>query len=339
MNARILNREGSLPADNWYQVEVVGQHYNPGADVVQIIDERAVERIVNRFAEEAKAPNFAGLRIGRDHLADDLSQPTEALGWLMELRNREGVPEGRIEWTAVGRPLIESKPGQPPVYKFFTTEYDPPDLEPAGAVQIRNRSVRAVRPIRLSGLDVTNKPNNRGGKPISNRDPGAPPEAGKTHNTEATMQKIIAVLGLPAEATEDQIVEAIKSLQAKGAEMPALKNRLQTAETELTTLRDAQMEADLDARAAKIRNREATERMYRADREGTLALIDGIEAPAEAPGRITNRATARTPAEIQAEKDDTEVAAKIRNRCGDLQAKGMSFRAAHEQATREVRGA
>lgn len=335
MNSRILNREGQLPADNWYQIEVPGEHYNPGSNVVQVIDARAVETIVNRFAEDAKVPNFAGIRIGRDHLADSLEQPTEALGWLMEIRNRDGVPEGRIEWTALGRPLIEGK-----VYKFFSTEYLAADTEPAGTVKIKNREVRAVRPLRLDGLEVTNKPNNKGGKPISNRDPGATPEAGKPE-TQPTMNKLKELLGLPAEATEDQIVTAVQALKDAAAGAPAIKNRLDTAEAELKTLRAAQMKADLDARAGKITNRAAAEKMYAADREGTLALLDGIQAPAaEQPGRITNRDTAKTPAEIAAEKSEAAAAAraaKISNRAHEIQrTERIPFKRAFAKAEQEI---
>ena len=316
MNIRILNREGQLPADNWYQIEVPGRHFNQAAKLVQVIDRQAVEKIVNRFAEEAQAPNFAGIRVGRDHLADSMDQPTEALGWLMEVRNREDVLEGRIEWTPLGRPLIEGK-----VYKFFSTEYLGSEVESVGTETIKNRTYPAVRPLRLDGLEVTNKPNNKGGKPISNRSPGEVPDAEETQTQPTTMKLIIAELGLPEASTEDQIITAVKALKTGAAEAPAIKNRLATAETELATLRTAQMTADLDARKAKISNREAVERMYRADRDGTLALLDGIQAGAAAPDKITNRATAQTPAareaeQTQADKADAEVRAyKIANRC------------------------
>jgi hypothetical protein len=317
MNTRILNREGQLPADHWYQIEVPGQHYNAAAGLVQVIDDRAVAQIVNRFSEEARAEHFAGVRIGRDHLAESLEQPTEALGWLMELRNRDGIPEGRIEWTALGRPLVEGK-----VYKFFSTEYLAAETEPAGTVTVRNREVRAVRPLRLAGLEVTNKPNNKGGKPISNRDAGDVPAAGKPEN-QPTMNKLKELLGLPAEATEDQIYTAVQALKGKATEAEPIKNRLATLEGELKTLREAQIEADLDAHKAVITNREAVKAVLVANREAGLAMLKGLKlgAPAAQPERITNRATAAHPADRVAEgekadKADAEVRAyKIANRC------------------------
>lgn len=312
MTTRIHNREGALPPDHWYQIEVPGLHLNPAAKVVQVLDALALESIVNRFAAEAAAPDFAGLPVGRDHLGDRADQPTEALGWLREVRNREGLLEGRIEWTALGRPLIEGQ-----VYKFFSTEYASADLERTAPVRLGNREWPAVRPRRLDGLEVTNRPNNRGGKPISNRAP-SPDE--NPPNPPLPMQKLITLLGLPAEATEDQILAAVKALQTGAADLPPLKNRLLAAENELATLRQAQMAADLDARADKITNRAVAERLYAADRAGTLALLDGLTAPI-APARITNRASAQTPAtlaaaEAAAAKADAEVQAyKINNRC------------------------
>lgn len=336
MNTLILNRAGQLPADDWYQIEVTGEHYNAAAGLVQVIDAQALESIANRFAEAAKSPNFAGLLIDQDHFSLDPEKSTEAYGWLREVRNRDGQLEGRIEWTDLGRPAVQS--GR---YKFFSTVYSPAQLEKIGERPVRNGALRpAVRPLALDRLAVTNDPNNKGGKPISNRDPGTPSDAGKP-DTQPTMNKLKEILGLPAEATEDQIIAAVQALKTGAAELPALKNRLATAEGELKTLHEAQIEADLDAHKDVITNREDVKAVLVLNRTAGLAMLAGLKlgAAVEAAKPITNRATAKTPAELEGEKTekaDSARAAKIRNRAAEIErTEKIPFKRAYAKAERE----
>lgn len=337
MNKLILNRQGLLPADSWYQIEVTGEHYNPAAGLVQVIDAPALESIVNRFATAAASPNFAGLLIDQDHFSLDPAKSTEAFGWVKELRNREGQLEGRIEWSDLGKPAVES--GR---FKFFSTVYAAADVEKLGERTVKNRAVPAVRPLALDRLAVTNDPNNKGGKPISNRAPGTTPEAGKPEEqNQPDMKNLKELLGLPADATEDQIYAAVEALKAPAAELPEIKNRLKDATTELATLRDAQIEADLEAHAAHITNREAVKAVLVANRAAGLAMLAGLKlaAPAAAPERLTNRATAKTPAELgteQATKADDALAAKIRNRATEIErSERIPFKRAFAKAERE----
>ena len=165
MQATILNREFQRPADGWYALEVPGEHPNRAADVVQVIDEAAVASIVRRFNQEAEhyeAQNgvaFPGMLVDIEHFKHDANKETRAYGWLMRLQNRNGVPYGQIRWTAVGQQAVDG--GE---YRFFSTEYDPKDV-----TVLNGGKPSRVRPMRLDGLTLTNEPNNRGGKPITNR--------------------------------------------------------------------------------------------------------------------------------------------------------------------------
>ena len=170
MNLPISNRSGAQPNDGWYQIEAAGEHVNHAAKVVQVIDGKAIQSMVNRFSATAlEVDSFAGLRIDRDHLSQSQKNPTEALGWAMQLRNRDSGMEAKINWTGLGRPLIEAKPDQPPVYKFFSTEYDPAACEVLGERIVNGKPYKLVRPLALAGLALTNDPNNKGQRPISNR--------------------------------------------------------------------------------------------------------------------------------------------------------------------------
>jgi hypothetical protein len=179
MQASILNRDFLRPTDGWYALEVPGEHPNRVADVVQVIDETAVASIVRRFNQEAEhyeAQNgvaYPGMLIDIEHFKHDAGRETRAYGWLVGMQNRNGVPYGQIRWTAIGQQAVDG--GE---YRFFSTEYDPKDL-----VVLNGTRPSRVRPMRLDGLTLTNEPNNRGGKPITNRStnkqstgeiPGAP---------------------------------------------------------------------------------------------------------------------------------------------------------------------
>ena len=68
MRALILNRSNEIPADGWYQIEVTGEH-PAGKGRKQVIDQVALESIVNRFQAEAAKENFAGMLVDNDHLS------------------------------------------------------------------------------------------------------------------------------------------------------------------------------------------------------------------------------------------------------------------------------
>jgi hypothetical protein len=165
MRAPILNRQFQHPADGYYAIETPGEHPNAAAGVVQVIDAKAVDSIVNRFNQEAEdyrrrtGRDYPGMLIDHEHFKHDPEKETTAYGWLMRLENRGGVPYGKIMWTNTGKPAVDGAS-----YRFFSTEYDPADL-----VVLNDGKPKRVRPMRLDGLTLTNDPNNKGGAPITNR--------------------------------------------------------------------------------------------------------------------------------------------------------------------------
>lgn len=272
MNARIINREGIAPlARTWHQIEVAGEH--PAAlgprRVTQVIDAEALRELERTFNAEAMAAGHPGLLIDADHLSHDLGRPTEAMGWLRELESREGQLWGQVEWTDLG--AAAARNGR---YKFFSTEYDAGGLRDLGAGR--------VRPVRLAGLALTNRPNNKGGRPITNRKGDQSPEQHPTQEDKRTMKTIADKLGLPAEATEEQIVTAIGAIQNRAAEAEAeeILNRHEKRIPEGT--RD------------KWRERLIANR---AQAEEILGELPEREAKPAEPAReqITNRAAAAVP--------------------------------------------
>lgn len=315
MRAKILNRAGEVPSDGWYQIEVTGTH-PAGKTRKQVIDAIALESIVNRFAAEKveAGENFAGLLVDKDHLSHDLDNSTEALAWAQELEVRDGQLHARLDLTDLGETAIRNKR-----FKFFSTEYDPEDCQ--------NIGTGSVRPMRLSGLAFTNRPNNRGGKPISNREQT---EDSKTQDTrQETMNTIAEKLGLPADADEAAILKKITDMMS---ELETLKGK--TAETEAEAIMNRYGERIPKEKRDEVKKRLITNR---ADTEAMLELLP--EAAKKAEERIFNRGTAKQPDAVSdADKqEDCKKAAAIRNRAVTIQREqGLPYNRAFGLAQAEL---
>jgi hypothetical protein len=305
--AAILNRAGQIPSDGWYQIEVSGTHpagtWPDKRPRRQVLDEKALTSIVNRFqAEKAEAgENWAGVLVDADHLSYDLDNPTEALAWAQDLRIHEGQLEAKLDLSDLGDTAIRNRR-----YKFFSTEYDPEDVEDLGNGD--------VRPLRLSGLAFTNRPNNRGARPITNRS-GDQPGTKPTPQNQP-MKSIAEALGLPAESDEAAILAAVNKLKG---------------DLEAATKKDAETQADVIMnrdgknipeaarphwREQLIKNREATEKLIKES-----FPADGKRTP----DRIFNRADAKGPGPVEGQGDDDgptaeekQKASAIRNRANTI---------------------
>lgn len=318
MRAKILNRAGEVPSDGWYQIEVTGTH-PAGKTRKQVIDAIALESIVNRFAaEKAEAgENFAGLLVDNDHLSHDLENSTEALAWAQELAIRDGQLHARLDLTDLGEPAIRNKR-----FKFFSTEYDPEDLEDLGNGE--------VRPLRLAGLAFTNRPNNRGAKPISNRYDDDGGEQTKTL-TKPTMQPIAEKLGLPADADEAAILKKITDMMS---ELETLKGK--TAETEAEVIMNRYGERIPKEKRDEVKKRLITNR---TDTEAMLELLP--EATKKTEERIFNRGTAKQPGVVtNGDGESAEAnrkAGAIRNRAQAIShAEKIPFSQAFNRAQAEL---
>lgn len=318
----ILNRTSEPPKDGWYQIEVTGEH-PAGGNRVQVIDKVALSSIVNRFRTEKadSGESWAGMLVDSDHLSHDEANTTEAMAWLQDVDIRNGQLWGKLDLTDLGEPAIRNKR-----YKFFSTEYAATDLQDLGHGR--------VRPLRLAGLAFTNRPNNRGGKPISNRN-GTLPGGETKPNTETntpTMKPIAEKLGLSAEATEADILAAITKLQTQCAD---LQNQCKTEEADKIMNRFGERIPEASRPHWKqqlILNREATEKLMDAS----------FPAAAAESTRIHNRTGAKAPTPVEAAEtkqraDEEKKAAAIRNRAHEISSKEhIPFNQAFPRAAAEM---
>lgn len=324
----ILNKDFALPPDGWFQVVPMGKFPHPSGD--QIIDATACDAIVNRFKVDAAATNFGGILLDYDHFSLDTDKPSEAAGWIMDLQNRADGVYAQIRWAGDGEAKVKSG-----AYRYVSPVWNRSDCVAVG---------NALRPMRLSSVALTNDPNIKVIKPLSNRSAEpAPADSGKatpgsTGGKESIMDykaELLALLGLPAEATDQQIADAkaAKACEMENAckEKDAMQNRAVTAETKLLDYEKAalivQVDKDLDEHKDVIANREEVKAQLLVNREGTLKIIKSMRKPEAMPAALHNR-DGKTPTAEQI-ADEKKLAAergafiaevKLKNRCSNAQA-------------------
>ncbi|SRR6266568_1519591 len=322
----ILNRAAdgkfALPADGWFQLAPKGEYPHSDSGQLQVLDEPAINAMVQRFEAESRAPNFAGLLIDYDHFSYDTDKPSEAAGWITALQNRGETPTpaaaglwARVKWTPEGEAAIKN--GN---YRFISPVWLPG--------QVETLANHKVRPLRLDTAGLTNSPNLKGMVPLSNRRgalppeggvPGSPPSGGSApadnlNQSKGKMKNVCLALGLSAEASEEAALAEVAQLKnrAETAEkaVEPLKNRLTELESARAELLAAQVEADLDKYQNRFdpKAREKWRTQLLAHRPATIDLLDSLPrgpAAGRAGGAsstsahltipIHNRAAAATP--------------------------------------------
>jgi phage I-like protein len=178
----ILNRDFEMPVDGFYQIAPLGEFPHACAGVIQVIDEEACVAMAARFAADAAVAHFAGLLIDFDHFSMQGGQRSEAAGWIVALEARtqesgvrsqesEGRKDGaagtprptqsnnglwaQIRWSDLGEEAV--KGGR---YRFLSPVWAREDCVDLGNGR--------VRPVRLLNAAVTNDPNLKGIRPLSN---------------------------------------------------------------------------------------------------------------------------------------------------------------------------
>jgi phage I-like protein len=321
----LLDATFTLPQDGWFHALALGEFPNSlhamgpdgkprRAKVVQVIDKAATEGMVAAFNRASAAPEFPGLLVDRDHESDDPDKTTDAWGWCMGLENRDDGLWCKIRWTDLGEPAVRG--GR---FRFLSAVFDPAACEDLGNGRLR--------PLRLEKLGLTNDPNIRPLRPLSNSansaplrefsiSNNAPADSGKdspgTGGKESTMDykaELLAMLGLPAEATDEQIAAGCAArkteMENRAAEREQLQNRAEAAEAkanELDTWKTGRLRADLEVQVEQdlethkdvIANRDEVKAQLLANRDGTLKVLVSLRKPApaqEPPPALRNRAT------------------------------------------------
>lgn len=176
----ILNRVYEVDPNS--EVEALREgEYPHSSGILQVVDRPSLDSMVSFFKREKQQPNFIGLLIDRDHFSADPDKPSEAMGWVVDLRREGNSLMARVDWSATGEHAVRTGS-----YRLLSPVFRHEDLEDLGGGR--------KRPLRLDSIGLTNSPNMRGLRPISNRSAGgddltpaqiaklSPSEAGERFN-------------------------------------------------------------------------------------------------------------------------------------------------------------
>lgn len=329
-NPVLLNREFKLPTDGWYHLVPKGEFpvriMERGRPVVkmQILDDAALNSMVNRFTEEAKVENFPGLLIDYDHFSIDEDKSSEAAGWIFNTQIRPDGLWGEIRWADTGEEAITG--GR---FRMVSPLWNRCDCQDLGD----NR----VRPMRLHNAALTNDPNLKGMTPLSNR--RGEPETGGEDNMDYKA-KLITLLGAKEDASDADIDGAIVNAAPKLQGFDQLQTDHDAIKNRADALLEEQADADLETFKDVITDKDSVRSELIRNREATISLLKGLKKP-EAPKPIHNRSRATPPATDaagQADAKENAKAARIKNRAGQIRkdTPGTTFITAWNQAKSEV---
>lgn len=177
-----------------------------------------------------------------------------AAGWVKEIQARQGAIWGRVEWTPRAADQIARKE-----YRYISPTFWYDKL--TGAI------------LSLSSVALTNCPNLR--LPALNRQ-----QAPAKHvHTEVPMKRLLEALGLKPEVTEDDAVQAVRTLQGDLVAAKAA-NREQAPSLDKYVPR-----ADYEAMQARAANAERT--LSEREKAQAEAAIEAAVADAVKAGKIT----------------------------------------------------
>lgn len=305
------------PGNGWYMIEASGQHpttLENGKQIIQVLDNEAMLNLCRHWEKE--------LLVDKDHLSRNPDNDTAAKSWMKEpaIWDDNGKYHlcGWQEWTPTGLKLIQGKE-----YKHFSTEYEPETMENLGG--------HRYRPHRLVGLALTNRPNNRGQKPITNREC----EKAITNNTTTDMEeikKIAQQLGLPQEASLEEILTAIATLQedtaeAQEAEAQAIMNAegVEDMTPEEKEMMKEQLITNRERAIKVLKNRAAANGRTKTQEQGKPSGYPVFSRPIMNRSGMNNKA------------DKNRKALSIRDRAHEIQQRtGAGYFDALTQAQREL---
>lgn len=323
----------------WQLIVPFGEFSHPSG-VQQVLDEAAIAAMAQTFDTSRKTlvdfDHYSDLSQGQLSTleANGIQLPSDAAGWLVAVEPRADGLWGRIEWTPNGNKALLNS-----VYRFLSPVWLRDDCEDLGGGRLRPRA--------LAKVGLTNEPNIRAIPALLNRlgiqrlagpqillnsalaaapaDSGMedPAKPGRKESGMDFKQELLALLGLPAEASDEEIQTAcaakkqeMEQAAAEKAELTAqnaeLANRAAAAQAELARRDKAALEAavevDLEQFKPVIQNRDEVKAQLLADRPGTLKVLMALKAP-EGNEPLRNRREAKPP-EPHAEMSPSDLARK-----------------------------
>lgn len=269
----------------------------PHPDGEQLCTREAFDALVAKWEADGKPE----ILVDFDH-ASETGGPTEAAAWATALRSDEDGLHATFRMTDKGAEALSATR-----YRY---------LSPAWYVDEEGH------PTELSTIALTNRPNlpvprllnRKPAEPAQNAEAGEtitaphdadadnPPAEGKPETNEGNprMDKIREMLGLAAEATDEEVLAAVDALRAERDQLKSEKEQMEAAAKEAAL--DAEAEEFVEEKKEFVADKEACKNAYKRDPEGTRALFNALAAPKPAPvdgkpARIVDVNSAQKPAD------------------------------------------
>lgn len=268
----------------------------PHPDGEQLCTREAFDALVEKW----RADGEPEILVDFDH-ASETGGATEAAAWATALRSDEDGLHATFRMTDKGAEALSATR-----YRY---------LSPAWYVDEEGH------PTELSTIALTNRPNlpvprllnRKPAEPAQNAEAGetitAPqeaeaenkPEEGETTEPQKNdMDKIREMLGLAAEATDEEVLAAVDALRAERDQLRSEKEQMEAAAKEAAL--DAEAEEFVEGRKEFVADRDACKNAYKRDPEGTRALFNALAAPKPAPvdgkpARVVDVNAAQKPAD------------------------------------------
>ena len=242
---------------------------------MQRLSRQAAERLVSNFRSWAGKLGraFGGAPVYVGHPDDpDLSNrypDNRSYGWINDAAANDDGLHLKVKWSDAGTDLLRNA-----FYKWFSPYW--------GCQKVGTDGGKAVlEPVSLRSVGLTNNPNIPGLVPLAN-----------AKGDDEMREELMKMLGLPPEATDEQIMAAVKALaEAKAAsttavaeaanEKTTLANEKTAALQQVETLKNEK--ATLASEKTALETSLANERKARVDAVLDLAVKDGKITAAQRP--------------------------------------------------------
>ena len=239
----------------------------PGEKSMQVCDRQAFEQLIADW----RANGAKEILMDFEHQSEveRIDSDTRAAAWISNLAvdDKRGLV-GDVKFTDQGAEAVSNRR-----LRFLSCTW---------------YADKAGRPTKMTTVALTNKPNIPVA-PILNKEPvPGVKTVEEKKGSEMDIEKLKQALGLPAEATEEQVLAAVKEGQDAKAKAAALQANAEKAALE----KEAEEFAEANAKKC---NKAVLKTQYIANKDVAKALVAGIPDAPSAPQKLLNKSTAKTP--------------------------------------------
>jgi hypothetical protein len=247
----------------------------------QLCTREAFDALVAKWEADGKPE----ILVDFDH-ASEMGGATEAAAWATNLASDEDGLHATFRMTDKGAEALTATR-----YRYLSPawyvdeEGHPTELSTIALTNRPNLPVpRLLNRKPESSLSSVAKPDGEAGDPSTApqvADAESTPEEGIIEKEKINMDKLREMLGLAAEATDEEVLAAVDALRAERDQLRSEKEQMEAAAKEAAL--DAEAEEFVEEKKELIEDRDACKNAYKRDPEGTRALFNALAARKPAP--------------------------------------------------------